>query len=179
MPRKKASNDPNDPTIRIKKYGNRRLYSMEESKYITLGEVERLVREGHPVKVIDASNDKDITSEILTQILLENGKVKNFPASVLMEMVRMQDDALKTFYERYMQLGLDFFVATQKEFGKFYEGMIPFPKTPNLSDLTSLFSFSKNKDESGEMEDSSDLREEIAVLKKKLEGYENSNHPHL
>ncbi len=168
MPRKKVHQDPNDPTIRIKKYGNRRLYSMKESRYITLSEVENLVKDGQPVKVIDASNDRDITSEILTQILLEGGKVKNFPAHILMEMVRMQDDALKTFYDRYLSLGLDYFYQAQKEWGRMVNAFTPFSQF-NLADMNP-FMKSRTKENSD-----GDLQAEIAQLKERLAAFESKN----
>lgn len=141
---------------------------MKESRYITLSEVENLVKDGLPIKVIDASNDRDITSEILTQILLEGGKVKNFPAHILMEMVRMQDDALKTFYDRYLSLGLDYFYQAQKEWGRMVNAFTPFSQF-NLTDFNPFIK-SKSNDTA-----ESELQEEITKLKERLAAFEAQN----
>ncbi|MBT8360381.1 MAG: polyhydroxyalkanoate synthesis regulator DNA-binding domain-containing protein, partial [Deltaproteobacteria bacterium] len=63
--------------ILFKKYANRRLYNMSESKYMTLDDMSNLIREGSDVKVIDAKTKEDVTSFILTQIILEQAKNKN------------------------------------------------------------------------------------------------------
>jgi PHB/PHA accumulation regulator DNA-binding domain len=49
----------------IKKYANRKLYDMEERKYITLATVEQLVDEGVAVSVIDQETQADITEVVL------------------------------------------------------------------------------------------------------------------
>lgn len=80
--------------ILIKKYGNRRLYSTASSSYITLVELEELVRNGESIQVVDASTKEDITSQILTQILVESGKAKSIPVNFLERMIRHRADLL-------------------------------------------------------------------------------------
>lgn len=74
----------------FKKYANRRLYSMSDSKYVTLGDLSELIRQGHEVKVIDAKTKEDVTAFILTQIILEQTKNKNtlLPVPLLHFMIR-------------------------------------------------------------------------------------------
>ncbi len=74
----------------FKKYANRRLYSMSESKYVTLGDMSELICKGHEVKVIDAKTKEDVTAFILTQIILEQTKNKNtlLPVELLHFMIR-------------------------------------------------------------------------------------------
>lgn len=55
----------------IKKYPNRRLYDTEASAYITLEEVKQFILEKIDIQVIDAKTDKDLTTHILLQIVLE------------------------------------------------------------------------------------------------------------
>ena len=57
--------------ITIKKYSNRRLYNTDTSSYITQEDVVILIKEGKKFKIIDADTKNDITSSILTQIILE------------------------------------------------------------------------------------------------------------
>ena len=58
--------------IEIKKYSNRRLYNTETSSYITQEDIVSLIKEGRQFKIKDVETKKDITSSILTQIVLES-----------------------------------------------------------------------------------------------------------
>ena len=57
-----------EPRI-IKKYPNRRLYDTEESRYITLADIRRLVLEEIDFVVIDKNSQQDITRNILLQVM--------------------------------------------------------------------------------------------------------------
>ena len=65
--------------IRIRKYPNRRLYSTADKRFVTLNEIAEWVRQGKRVAVTDSESQTDITSEILTQILLEGGRASHVP----------------------------------------------------------------------------------------------------
>ena len=60
--------------IVVKKYGNRRLYDMSESRYITLQDVEALVQGGVEVRVVDNRSGEDVTQAALAQILAGAGR---------------------------------------------------------------------------------------------------------
>ncbi len=53
----------------IKKYPNRRLYDTEESRYITLSDVRRLVVDERRFVVIDKKTGADITRSVLLQVI--------------------------------------------------------------------------------------------------------------
>ncbi|MFH1808568.1 MAG: translation initiation factor IF-2 N-terminal domain-containing protein [Pseudomonadota bacterium] len=108
-------------TVVIKKYGNRRLYSTDESRYLTLEELEGLIRKGQKVRVVDAQNGEDLTGQVLTQIMLEGGRARRFPVAFLEEMIRLSDDALQSFIGRYLMTGLDMFMSTQREVERRYQ----------------------------------------------------------
>jgi polyhydroxyalkanoate synthesis repressor PhaR len=55
----------------IKKYPNRRLYDTEESRYVTLCDIRKLVVEEVGFSVIDKKTGDDITRSILLQIITE------------------------------------------------------------------------------------------------------------
>jgi len=57
--------------IEIKKYSNRRLYNTETSSYITQEDIVSLIKQGKQFRIRDVESKKDITSSILTQIVLE------------------------------------------------------------------------------------------------------------
>ncbi|MGB5984515.1 MAG: polyhydroxyalkanoate synthesis regulator DNA-binding domain-containing protein, partial [Desulfobacterales bacterium] len=91
--------------ILFKKYANRRIYNMSESKYVTLGEMAELIRRGREVKVIDAKTKADVTAFILTQIILEQAKTKNtlLPVPLLHLIIRYGDNLLIDFFENHLQ----------------------------------------------------------------------------
>ncbi len=68
--------EPNGTRL-IKRYGNRKLYDTLDSRYITLDEIARLVREGSDVRVVDNENGDDLTAVTLAQIILEEEKRSN------------------------------------------------------------------------------------------------------
>jgi polyhydroxyalkanoate synthesis repressor PhaR len=55
----------------IRKYPNRRLYDTTESCYITLRDIMRLVRDDVDFVVIDRKDERDITRNILLQVITE------------------------------------------------------------------------------------------------------------
>jgi len=55
----------------IKKYPNRRLYDTEESRYVTLLDIKKLVTNQIPFSVIDKKTGDEITRNILLQIITE------------------------------------------------------------------------------------------------------------
>ena len=78
-------------TILIKKYGNRRLYDTRQSRYITLEDLAGIVKAGATVQVIDSTTSKDLTRQVLMQVLLEQGdSLEIVPTELLHAMVRVQ-----------------------------------------------------------------------------------------
>ena len=81
---------PTSTVRKIKRYSNRKLYDMTESRYVTLDEVARFVQEGDEVQIIDNRTKEDITSVTLAQIVYEQEKKKkNFlPLGTLKGIIR-------------------------------------------------------------------------------------------
>lgn len=92
----------------IKRYESRKLYDTEESRYVSLDEIAAWVREGQDVRVVDNATDADVTSQTLTQIILEEGRKGTalLPSELLHELVRMGERAVETGRERVQQ-GVD------------------------------------------------------------------------
>jgi len=79
----------------VKKYSNRRLYDTEGSSYVTLEELADKIRQGADVRVLDAKTGEDLTQATLTQIILESrGAARLLPIPLLLQLIRMGDDAL-------------------------------------------------------------------------------------
>jgi hypothetical protein len=58
----------------IKKYANRKLYDTQNSRYITLEGISKLVRDGHDIQVVERDTGRDLTSLILSQIVMGEEK---------------------------------------------------------------------------------------------------------
>jgi polyhydroxyalkanoate synthesis repressor PhaR len=97
----------------VKKYSNRRLYDTEESRYITLDELAEKVRAGADVRVVDASSGTDLTQATLTQIILEGESGHLLPVPLLLQLIRLGDDALAEFFGRYVGFALEMYLATK------------------------------------------------------------------
>lgn len=59
----------------IKKYDNRKLYSTELKKYITLTHVLDAVKAGENVQVVTHNGGKDITEETIREAILRSSDV--------------------------------------------------------------------------------------------------------
>lgn len=106
--------DVSAPTL-IKKYGNRRLYDTGESRYITLEELSRKIREGTDVRVVDAKTGEDLTQGTLTQIIIEGrGAARMLPVPLLMQLIRLGDDALAEFFGRYVTDALSVYLEIKR-----------------------------------------------------------------
>jgi polyhydroxyalkanoate synthesis repressor PhaR len=98
-------------SILIRKYENRRLYDVSNSRYINLEEVAQLLRNGHDVRVVDAGSGKDITRLILTQIIIEDAKTPDstFPLDLLRQMIITSGQASQETALGYMKAMLDLY----------------------------------------------------------------------
>ena len=95
------------PPSSVKKYGNRRLYDTGESRYITLEELADKIRKGSDVQVLDAKSGQDLTQPTLTQIITESrGAARLLPVPLLLQLIRMREDALAEFMGRWMSWAL-------------------------------------------------------------------------
>ncbi|HKE20543.1 MAG TPA: polyhydroxyalkanoate synthesis regulator DNA-binding domain-containing protein [Kofleriaceae bacterium] len=99
----------------IKKYGNRRLYDTEDSRYITLEELAGKLRSGRDVRVVDAKNGQDLTQVTLTQIIIEGrNAARLLPVGLLSELIRLSDDALAEFLGRYVGAALELYLQSRR-----------------------------------------------------------------
>jgi polyhydroxyalkanoate synthesis repressor PhaR len=92
----------------IKRYESRKLYDTEESRYVSLDEIAGWVRQGQEVRVVDNATGADVTSQTLTQIILDEGRrgTSFIPSDLLHELVRIGERAVTTGVEQ-VQSGVD------------------------------------------------------------------------
>ena len=78
----------NSNTRIIKRYGNRKLYDTELSRYVTIEEVASHIRNGISVRIVDNRTGEDITGSTLALIVLEaEKKSRNRSSSSVLESV--------------------------------------------------------------------------------------------
>jgi polyhydroxyalkanoate synthesis repressor PhaR len=92
----------------IKRYESRKLYDTEESRYVSLEEIASWVRQGQEVKVVDNATGADVTSQTLTQIILDEGRrgTSFLPSDLLHDLVRIGEKAMHNGIEQ-VQSGVD------------------------------------------------------------------------
>lgn len=113
----------------VKKYSNRRLYDTESSRYITLDELAEKIRDGADVRIVDAKSGADLTQATLVQIILEGESARLLPVPLLVQLVRMGDDAAAEFFGKYVSTAMEWYLAAK--FGMQQAApMLPFGNLP-------------------------------------------------
>ena len=104
--------------LEIKKYPNRRYYDATHSRHLTLEEIRTLIQQGYDIVVIDARTSNDITAQVLTQLILEldTSKLDSLPVPLLVRIIRMNDQLVKDFIEKYFNQALQSFLEYQRRF---------------------------------------------------------------
>ena len=76
----------------IRKYVNRRLYDTQESRYVNLEDLRRLILDGNEIRVTDRASGDDITTPVLLQIVgdAQRGGKAVFEPALLCEVIRVQ-----------------------------------------------------------------------------------------
>ena len=150
----------------IKRYSNRKLYDTQESRYVTLEEIEEMIRGGREISVVDASTGEDLTSVTLTQIILEHQRNHRgmLPTAFLHQLIK-HGEAWQDFVQRSMRSSLEGVVTSQREMERVFKDWaarsgwgLPLGGEP--------------KRESAEP-DADRLREEVSSLRERLRALED------
>ncbi len=101
----------------IKKYPNRRLYDTEESRYITLADIRRLVMDKENFIVIDKKSGNDITRSILLQVISEQEQRGEpiMSRDFLSQVIRSYGSAMQGFVGSYLEQSLRLFTGQQQQ----------------------------------------------------------------
>lgn len=104
------------PNVLIRRYHDRRLYDTSASGYVKLEDIARMVREGTDVKVVDARSGRDITSMVLTQIIVEDarGRDSALPLQLLRTLIRASDHATHDFVSWYLNNTFELYQKAQE-----------------------------------------------------------------
>lgn len=86
----------------IKRYGSRKLYDTEESRYVSLEELAGWIRKGQQIRVIDNKTGDDATAQTLTQIISEEGRrgTSLLPNDLLHDLIRAGEEAVSSGVEQ-------------------------------------------------------------------------------
>src|ERR1700752_1763454 len=110
----------------IKRYSNRKLYDTQESRYVTLDELEELIRAGKEISVVDVSNGEDLTSVTLAQIILEKERTHRtaLPTAFLHQLIK-HGEAWQDFVQKSMKSSLEGIVSSQREMERIFQDWAP------------------------------------------------------
>ena len=103
---------------KLKKYPNRRLYDITESRYVTIEDVRKIIAGGDSIEVIDTKDDSDITRSVLLQILAEQeaaGHGTVLTNRVIEQMIRFYGDQLGAVAARYIEQSIVAFLNHQDQ----------------------------------------------------------------
>lgn len=83
----------------IKRYQNRKLYDTQQSCYVTLDDIAKMIRNSEEVMVIDNKSKNDITAATLTQIIFEAEKKASqyAPLFTLREIIQNGNGSISAY----------------------------------------------------------------------------------
>jgi polyhydroxyalkanoate synthesis repressor PhaR len=151
----------------IKRYSNRKLYDTQESRYVTLEEIEEMIRGGREISVVDASSGEDLTSVTLTQIILEHERSHRgtLPTGFLHQLIK-HGEAWQDFVQRSMRSSLEGIVTNQREMERVFREW-----SSRSGWAVPPAGTAEPKRESAEP-DAERLREEVSSLRERLRALE-------
>jgi polyhydroxyalkanoate synthesis repressor PhaR len=150
----------------IKRYSNRKLYDTQESRYVTLEEIEEMIRAGREISVVDASTGDDLTSVTLTQIILENERTHrgNLPAAFLLQLIK-HGEAWHDFVQKSMRASLEGVASSQRDLERVFRDWATRAGWPTVT------ATAEPKRDGGEA-DPERIRAEVAALRDRLRSLE-------
>ncbi|SFH90622.1 polyhydroxyalkanoate synthesis repressor PhaR [Modicisalibacter xianhensis] len=102
----------------IRKYANRRLYDTQQSRYVTLEDLRRLILDEEPFRVEDAKTGVDLTRTILLSIIIEqeqaDGDAEVFSNDLLQQLIRVYAMSQPLPLARYLEQGTRLMLEQQK-----------------------------------------------------------------
>jgi polyhydroxyalkanoate synthesis repressor PhaR len=151
----------------IKRYSNRKLYDTQESRYVTLEEIEEMIRGGKEISVVDAATGEDLTSVTLTQIILENERNHRtaLPSAFLHQLIK-HGEAWQDFVQRSVRSSLEGLISNQREMERVFREWSVRAGWGNLPGARA-----EPKREGTEPE-ADRLREEVSSLRERLRSLE-------
>ncbi|GHC22646.1 polyhydroxyalkanoate synthesis repressor PhaR [Aidingimonas halophila] len=102
----------------IRKYANRRLYDTEQSRYVTLEDLRRLILDEVPFRVEDAKSGEDLTRTILLSIIIEqeqaDSEAEVFSNDLLQQLIRVYAMSQPLPLAHYLEQGTRLMLEQQE-----------------------------------------------------------------
>ncbi len=101
---------PSNKVKIIKRYQNRKLYDTQQSCYVTLDDIAKMIRGSEEVMVIDNKSKNDITAATLTQIIFESEKKASqyAPLFTLREIIQNGNGSISSYLAKLGAFPLDY-----------------------------------------------------------------------
>ena len=103
-----------DGITRIHKYGNRRLYRTDLSRYVVLSELAQMIRDGQAFVVLDAKSGEDLTATVLAQIILDEQRSdpsRGVSVELLRAVVRAKDARISLFLDHHLPRLIELYLS--------------------------------------------------------------------
>lgn len=104
---------------KLKKYPNRRLYDLTDSKYVTVDDVRKLILKGESIVVEDGKDGSDITRSVLMQILAEQESHGHEPIltnRAIEQIIRFYGDQFGKVVSKYIEQSIATFMDHQDQY---------------------------------------------------------------
>jgi len=109
----------------FKKYPNRRLYDIQESKYVTVDDIRKLVLKGEVIRVQDSKSEKDLTRSVLLQIITEQEGEGHEPIltnRVLEQLIRFYGAPMQNIVGKYIEQSIKTFLEHEQSYRERVQG---------------------------------------------------------
>ncbi|MGH1441490.1 MAG: polyhydroxyalkanoate synthesis repressor PhaR [Cellvibrionaceae bacterium] len=122
----------------IKKYANRRLYDTEDSKYVTLKDIKKIIALGQDVQIVDDTNNEDITRGLLLQIVSEQelGGSPILSKAVLKQLIRFYGHPMQDMMSGYLANSVTQFMGQLETMQTQMETLMEASPFANLQEYT-------------------------------------------
>ena len=113
----------------IKKYANRRLYDTQSSSYITLDDLKELIVSGSLIEVQDAKTKKDISREVLLQLVAEQESLGRpiLNEVILTSLIRFYDHPMQKLASGYLETALGQLLDQRAKLSEQMQGLMDSP----------------------------------------------------
>jgi polyhydroxyalkanoate synthesis repressor PhaR len=154
----------------IKRYSNRKLYDTQESRYVTLEEIEEMIRAGREISVVDAASGEDLTSVTLTQIILENERTRraSLPAAFLHQLIK-HGESWQDFVQKSMRASLEGMISSQRDMERIFRD---WSVRAGWGPMAGMPTAPAEPKRDGAPDDAEQLREEVTALRDRLRSLE-------
>lgn len=126
--KKTGANDKVTATV-IKKYANRRLYDTSRSSYITLEDLQAMLKRGEDFVVYDAKSGEDITRSVLAQIIIdeETHGENLLPLDFMKSIIQMYGQNMNQILPQYLQHSMQVFNENQDQIQSYFKNAFKGP----------------------------------------------------